>query len=470
MPTGGWRRLVLGTGLYALHLTCAAWLLGLVATLLVIGTPYLVFGYYSLSMHLILNTASAFIAVLLAYLLLGRYLRSHRLQDLLLTVALAMLAVAGMGVALVVAVFERSLEGTLDVWLPLFLSVAAALLTVAAAASASRLTDPDVLRRTRLLAALVLVGAVSLAMFRDHLPVALGQTPPTSAAHPVITGHPLLLTAQALCAVCFLTSSVAFTRQALRHDDEVLRWLGPACALLGFARVHSLLFPSLYTGWIYTGDVLRTAAYLLLLVGAAREIGQFWSAQARAAVLEDRRRLARELHDGVVQELGYIRSEAERIGQGRAPHVLAACDRALDDARAAVDALGRSPEEPLGFVLHRAAQQVAERYGARVDVHLDDSIGAGQEQRHALVRITREAISNAIRHGGAERVDLRLTRGVAGFRLVVSDHGDGFDVEAVSGASAGYGLTSMSDRARGLPGTFHIASSPGRGTCVEVRW
>jgi signal transduction histidine kinase len=470
-PTGGWHVWgVRETGLSALGLTCAAWLLGAAGTLLVIGTPYLLFGYYSLSMHLILNTASAFIAVLLAYLLLGRYLRSRRLQDLLLTAALAMLAISGMGVALAVAVFERSLEGTLDVWLPLFLSVTAASLTLIAAVIGDRLTDADLGRQIGVLAALVIAGAALLVMFHERLPVALGQTPPSSAARPVITGHPLLLIAQAYSAVCFLVASMAFTRQALRRKDAVLQWLGPACALLGFARVHYLLFPSLYSGWIYTGDVLRTAAYLVLLIGAAREIGQFWSAQARVAVLDDRRRLARELHDGVVQELAYIRTEARRIGEEESPLIVAACDRALDEARAAVEALGRSPEEPLGFALHRAAQQVAERYGARVDVNLDDSINTNHEQRHALVRITREAISNAIRHGGADRVELQLLRDSGACRLVVCDDGRGFDIEATSGVSTGYGLTSMAERARGLQGSFDITSSPGRGTRVEVTW
>jgi signal transduction histidine kinase len=333
-----------------------------------------------------------------------------------------------------------------------------------------RRADPELTRRTRFLAVLVIAGPVLLWLFHDQLPVALGQTPPSSASRPVITGHPLLLATQAVSAACFLVASVAFTRQAFRRNDELLRWLGPGCALLGFARVHYLLFPSLYSGWIYTGDLLRAVAYLVLLVGAAREIGQFWSAQARAAVLDDRRRLARELHDGVVQELSYIRIEARQAGEGSTQHILAACDRALDEARAAVDALGRSPEEPLGFVLHRAAQQVAERYDARVDVRLDDSISADAEERHALVRITREAISNAIRHGGADLVELRLTRDLDRVRLVVSDDGRGFDVEATSGTTTGYGLTSMAERARGLKGDFRVISGPGRGTTVEVTW
>ncbi len=109
--------------------------------------------------------------------------------------------------------------------------------------------------------------------------------------------------------VCFGLSTVAFTCQARDSHDELLRWLGPACALATFARINNVLFPSLYSNWLYSGDLLRTGFYLLLLLGAARVIREHWNAQVETAVLEDRRRLARELHDGVLQELSYIRSE-----------------------------------------------------------------------------------------------------------------------------------------------------------------
>lgn len=453
----------------ALALTALGWLAGTIATLLIIGTPYLVFGYYSVPLHLVLNTADAFIALLVAYLLLGRYLRGRRLQDSLLTAGLLLLGVAGLGGTIAVAHFESSLRGTLDVWLPLTLRVTAAILVLLAAVAGNRLVRPA--GRRFLTAALCLVLAVVLLWwFRDRLPVALDQTPPTSTARPVITGHPLLITAQGVSAACFLLASLFFTRQAMRRHDDLLRWLGPACALAGFARVHYVLFPSLYTGWIYTGDVLRTAFYVLLLVGAAREIGQYWSAHARAAVLEDRSRLARELHDGVIQEIGYIRSQAHEIKDEGMREILAACDRALDEARAAVDALGRNQDEALGFALHRAANQVAERYGGRVDVQLDDSISVDQEQRHALVRITREAVSNALRHGEANCVRIRLTRDGAGCRLVVEDDGQGFDPPAVLASATGYGLLSMEARAQGLPGALRIDSEPGGGTNVEVTW
>jgi signal transduction histidine kinase len=285
----------------------------------------------------------------------------------------------------------------------------------------------------------------------------------------VITGHPALLAAQGLGAFCFVLASIAFTAQVAGRDDQLLRWLGPGCALAAFSRINYELFPSLYSDWFYTGDLLRTSSYLLLLVGASREIRQYWSAQARVAVLEDRRRLARELHDGVVQELGYLRMEAYGAAPGLRERLMAACDRGLDEARAAIDTLGRGADQPLAVVLHRAACQVVDRYGGRLVVDLDRSVCASPAQRHALVRITREAVSNAVRHGKAGRVCLRLMHERQRL-LIIDDDGAGFDVGATALLDEGYGLTSMHDRARALPGSFAIDSAPGRGTVIEVAW
>jgi signal transduction histidine kinase len=149
---------------------------------------------------------------------------------------------------------------------------------------------------------------------------------------------------------------------------------------------------------------------------------------------------------------------------------LAACDRALDEARAAVDALGRTSDEPLGFVLHRAARQVADRYNAKLEVELDDSVHADDEQRHALIRITREAVSNAIRHGRSGRVRLCLDRHDQRRRLRVQDEGEGFDPVSVRRHAGGYGLTSMEERASSVRGAFSIDSIPGQGTTVAVTW
>jgi signal transduction histidine kinase len=233
-----------------------------------------------------------------------------------------------------------------------------------------------------------------------------------------------------------------------------------------------MLFPSLYTDRLYAGDVLRTACYVVLLVGAVRELKQYWAAQAQAAVLDDRRRLARELHDGVAQELAFIRAESYAIPETMPTRarIMAACDRALDEARAGIQALGRPGTEALGFMLHRAAREMAERYDIELEVDVDDSITARADQKHALLRIVREAVSNAVRHGEAQRLCLSLARDGDRRRLTVSDDGCGFDPACANSGAGGYGLTSMRDRARALPGSFELSSKPGAGTQVTVTW
>ncbi|WP_157558876.1 sensor histidine kinase [Nocardioides sp. Soil774] len=457
-------------------LTAAGWVVGAACTALILGTPYLRFGYHNPELHVVLDSVDACIALLLAYLLVGRLRRTRRLQDLLLVTGLVLLALVGLGAALAVRGLPVGTGQTLAVWVSVTLRTAAALVVVAAAlAPAARLTRREAARGAQVAALLVLALVAALWTVRGVLPVAVTASAPTSAQHLVIEGHPVFLAAQALSAVALLFASLHFTRQArVRGGDEVLRWVGPGCALLGFARVNYLLFPSLYSGWFYTGDVLRTAGYVCLLVGATREIGGYWAARADVAVAEDRRRLARELHDGVVQELSWIRSEARTLsldaGSARpAQSILDASDRALDEARAAVDALGRNPDEPLGYALHRSARDVAERHGARVVVELDDSVRADQHQRHALARIVREAVGNALRHGGAGCVRVTLEATPAGGRLVVEDDGRGFDVHATA-YDDGYGLTSMRERAQELPGACVVTSAPGRGTSIEVTW
>jgi len=459
----------------AARLTVAAWIAGITITALIIWSPYLVFGYRNPSLHLVLDSVDACVALLVAYLVYGRYQRSGSWQDLLLFNGLVLLAAAGLGLTWVTSLVGGLDAGTLDIWLPLVIRLVGALLIVAAALSDPRLTRRLTPRRLHALAPLALIAVVSLALWAggDRLPVAFDQSfVPSSAQQAILTGHPVLLVAQGLAALSFLVASIAFATQPAQRGDELLRWLGPACALGGFARINYVLFPSLYTDWLYTGDLLRTGCYLMLLVGATREIRQYWTAQAGAAVLDDRRRLARELHDGVIQELAFIRSEAHSIP----PHVASgiriinATDRALDEARAALQALGRTGDEPLSFTLRRAATELAERYCIDLEVDLDDSIRVDPDQQHALMRITREAMSNAVRHGDAKRVLVRLGETHDIRHLAIEDNGSGFDVDLAVAGTAGYGLVGMRDRARGLPGAFSVAAGTTSGSVVRVEW
>jgi signal transduction histidine kinase len=458
-----------------LLLTGAGLGVGALATAVIVWTPYLMFGYRSPSTHLVLDTADSCVALLVAYLVYGRLARAGTLRDLLLTQGLVLVAVAGFGLTYAVQALSGVRGGTVDVWLPLTVRVVGSVLIAGAALADASRRIPLAWRRSAAVGPAAVVAGAFVAFFaaRSRLPLALDPTYfPTSAQHPDLSGHPLFLVAQALSALCFLLASIAFTCKSLRQHDELLRWLGPAFALAAFSRINYMLFPSLYTDWLYAGDVLRTGCYVLLLVGAVRELRQYWTARATAAVLEDRRRLARELHDGVIQELAYIRSEGHSIpgGVDARSHIIAASDRALDEARAAVHALGRSSDEPLAFVLHRAAQELAERFELDLEVDLDGSIQVPEDQQHALMRIAREAVSNAGRHGDARRVSMQLSRTSGRCSLVIQDDGSGFDVAAAFEAGTGYGLVSMRDRARALPGSFGLTAQRGVGSRVMVTW
>jgi signal transduction histidine kinase len=436
---------------------------GVAAVAAVVGGREQVFGYQSPAAHLVLETVDACVALLLAYLVYGRYRRTNTWQDLLLLQGLALLGTAN--ALLSVTLVETGSVGPLDVWLPPCLRILGALLIAASALAAGRPTRHPGWRRWALapvVVALLLLSAV-LYWRKDSLPQAVLTDGSPS-------GHTALLVPQIFTFTCFAVAAVAFSIQARSRDDVLLRWLGPACALGAFARLNYLIFPSEHPDWLYSGDVLRTGSYFLLLVAAVREISRHWAAQAEAAVAEDRRRLAREMHDGVLQELGYIRSEISAFtvaDRPRVDRILGASERALDEARQMLEALGRADDEPLGLVLHRAVEQVAERHGITLDLELDESIVVDRAQRHALVRIAREAVLNAVRHGRVGRVRLELGRDPDGNYLRVADDGAGFDPEV---RRTGFGLTSMRERAEALPGTFELSSRPGGGTTVVIRW
>ena len=438
-----------------------------------IGLRVVEVGLHSPSAHLVLNALDAFIALLVAFLMYGRFLREHQLRDLLLSQGLFLLALAGLGLSYVSHVVPAERASAFEVWLPMTVRMMGVCLLAAAALAGGRGLEPGRRGRWPVASPLAAVALVCAALWvvGSALPEAFDfGAQPSVEELPLLTGHPVLLAAQALGALCFLVAAGAFTVQAMRAHDELLSWLGPAFVLGGFARLNYLLFPSVYTDWLYTGDLLRTACHLLLLVGATREIQHHWHAQAEVAVLEDRRRLARELHDGVVQELSFIRSASWSlpVEHGSRDSILSACDRALDEARAAVHALGSPAGEPLSATLERAIRQLTDRYDVGVVLDLDADVAVDAEQRHALVRIAREAVHNAVRHGGARKVSVTLSRSGDERVLSVRDDGSGFDVR--SSGAGGYGLTSMRDRAQGLPGELAITSEAGAGAEVTVRW
>jgi signal transduction histidine kinase len=198
------------------------------------------------------------------------------------------------------------------------------------------------------------------------------------------------------------------------------------------------------------------------------------------SVVEERNRLARDLHDSVVQKLfGIV------LGARSAATLL---DRSPAAARAEVERVGALAEEATGelrslvFQLRPAAIEVeglAAALAKHVDVlgrahhlpielehHGDPRLRPGVDEE--LFKIAQEALHNAVRHARAAHVRVRLEERPEAVALSVVDDGRGFDPDAAALRSRSLGLTSMEERAQALGGALRIASAPGAGTTVAM--
>jgi signal transduction histidine kinase len=220
------------------------------------------------------------------------------------------------------------------------------------------------------------------------------------------------------------------------------------------------------------GDVLRLAFYLALLVGGARELRRMQGELADLAVVEERGRISRELHDGVAQDLAFIVQQSRRLSGGADPlpglqRIMSAAQRALEESRHAITALSQPVDKPLAEALAAIARDAGGREGCSVELELAPDVAVSPATYEALLRVAREAIINAARHASAEtiRVELNAEDSV---RLCVTDDGKGFDVAATLQAGAYHGLAGMAQRVRAIEGELSIDSGPGKGTRLTV--
>ena len=315
--------------------------------------------------------------------------------------------------------------------------------------------------------------AIILADISDRLP--LGLDPSTADARfPHFAASPALILMEVAGMLFFGLAAIGFTRRAEWTGDEFTTWLAASAALACFARLNYLFFPSLYAEWLYPADVMRLGAYLLILTGAAREISRYRRGLSTAAILDERRRIARDLHDGLAQELAFIVTKSRSLAEETIePNVrelgrlAAAAERALDESRRAITALFAPIDESLEAAVVQTVEEVASRVGTRAEIEIDPNIQLPSASKEALLRVVREAVSNASRHGGASSVRVQLLNGDA-VRLIVSDDGSGFDPTILGRDSGGYGLATMTERVHALGGELSIASRPKAGTKIEV--
>jgi signal transduction histidine kinase len=220
---------------------------------------------------------------------------------------------------------------------------------------------------------------------------------------------------------------------------------------------------------LYLGDYLLLAAVGVLLVGSVREIGALEAAQVDRALFEERRRIARAMHDGVAQELALVSSQArhlrhrpEEVG-AVLPRLEQAAERAMDDTRTAIGTL-RGPLRPrVAAAVTDAALTITERAGVRLDLSVDDDVVVPAEDAALLVRVTRELVGAAVREPGVRVVTVALRRTEA-TRLRIGHDAPGQEV----GAATEQAVASIRERVVPAGGRLDLVRTPAGGLAVEV--
>jgi signal transduction histidine kinase len=446
-----------------------------VATLLVSVIPDVHLAYRSPAGHVAIETAAGLIALLVAYLVLGRFLGTGEPRDLALTAALATLGLTNLLFAAIPLAASSGVH-RFSTWAPVagrllgaFLFAVAAFIRRPPVARPRQAVVPAMLACAAALAAIALVFAVAA----PHLPFGINPgLSPTSPDRPRIVGNPGVLIVQIVTMLMYAFAAVGFVRARERTGDELLDWFAGGSVLAAFSSFNYFLFPSLYSNWVYMGDFLRLGFYLVLLVGAARQIAAYQRRMADTVALEERRRLARELHDGLAQELAFISTQSRWLAQSAPPdpsrleQLAQAAARALDESRSAIAALTRPLDEPLEVAVAQAAEEVADRVGVKVRLDLEAGVDVTPTTRAALLRIVREAVTNTARHAKASEVTVSLVTDGA-IHLRISDNGVGFDTSE-EGRGWGFGLTSMRERAQAIGGQLEVRSTMGQGTEIQV--
>jgi signal transduction histidine kinase len=202
--------------------------------------------------------------------------------------------------------------------------------------------------------------------------------------------------------------------------------------------------------------------------------------ERRKAILEERNRLARDIHDNLAQGFAAILMQlqgAQRELGGSTPAVASSIETAIDlarthltEARRSVGALRPNvgSGEDIAAALRRLADLGQRTAGVPIDLEVDELPRFGDGVEREIVAIAQEALTNAVRHSRAHRITIRAsTAQSVGLLLSVADDGRGI---AKDQSSNGFGMTSMQERADRIGASLTIVTAPRRGTEVVLAW
>jgi PAS domain S-box-containing protein len=217
----------------------------------------------------------------------------------------------------------------------------------------------------------------------------------------------------------------------------------------------------------------------------SREELKLLASQLLRAQEDERKKIAREIHDSIGSSLSTVKFCVEHVATqiGNNPQVMesfsrlsGAMEQAIDDSRRIMADLRPSMLDDLGIIATigwfcRGFGNIYADIPVEKDIRLEES-QVPENLKIIIFRIIQEAMNNSAKHSRAGKISLRLSCENGYILLNISDDGVGFDRTAVvlSGQCAKFGLTSMRERAELSGGEFEIESSPGMGTKISVQW
>ena len=428
------------------------------------------------------------VGLVLLYLGVVRFLAFGRALDLFVGIAFGVLALANLAVRLATLALAPDATWVAAPLLLLLLRAMSALFILVPLIH----PGPAIERGRRARYALrvggatvlvALLGSVGLIAAGDALPppVELATRRLLEADAVILDVLPgqawWLLLANGVLSLLMIVATLRYVWWAGHAAEPYLGAVATALTLLSFAQLHTLLFPTVVLDYISTAALFRLSAYVVVLVSLTAQVGRD---MVERAGHEERTRLSRELHDGLMQHLSLLNL---RLQRARSPH-RSEEDRARDldagvqvleaamlEARQVIVA-ERSGVVPWDSFVEsvRAFTGVFEtNHEVTIDVRAAATEGVVDVSLQAdVLRIVHEACSNAVRHGAAERIAVELAADSGLMHLQIRDDGTGFDPARARGGS-GLGLQSMRERTARWDGSCSIDSAPGQGTVVHVR-
>jgi signal transduction histidine kinase len=232
--------------------------------------------------------------------------------------------------------------------------------------------------------------------------------------------------------------------------------------------------------WLY----LLCTAVLVILIWVLYEIRTNQVKKRFAAVLEERERIAREMHDTVIQGCTGISVLLEALvstGLGESTeglqsellsHARDQVRRTIDEARTAVWNLRSSPEQKIDLVeaLHAIATQTRQVREIAFQVqHNVAHLDIGVAPAHEILMATREAVCNAVQHSGSETIEIDLLNSQEALTISIRDHGCGTAQDGIANNGMHYGIVGIRERMRRLGGGVQIDAAPGMGMTVQLQ-